>query len=102
MLSAGRGVHYIGHGKEFQAAYARAMLNDKVKIWGGHDASFTETAPPYKFCTPEAEDHIFENGYVRCLFASKANVLPLPARRLLLFTCTLFFFLFLIMCESFF
>jgi len=60
--NSGRGVHYIGHGKEFQAAYARAMLNDKVKIWGGHDASFTETAPPYKFCTPEAEDHIFENG----------------------------------------
>jgi len=60
--NAGRSVHYIDHGEEFQAAYARAMENDKVKIWGGHDASFTEFAPPYAFCDAETEDHIFELG----------------------------------------
>lgn len=55
-------MHYIDHGEEFQAAYARSMRNNKVKIWGGHDASFTEFSPPYQFCDAESELHIFENG----------------------------------------
>jgi hypothetical protein len=72
--SHGRAVHYIDHGEEFQAAYARSTgehtgdddANEhthRVKIWGGHDASLEpEYAPPYPWCDTETETHIFREG----------------------------------------
>merc|ERR1719203_2599889 len=61
---SGRGLHFMDESKRFQAAYARATQDLRIKVWGGHDVSAEEEGlkPPYAFCKAAEADRIFRQG----------------------------------------
>ena len=71
-----RGLHFIDHGEDFQAAYARATTDMRVKIWGGEclvDAS--------KDRYSAGSIYIYFGSIFTALFALRSSLFALCALR---------------------
>jgi glycine/D-amino acid oxidase-like deaminating enzyme len=75
---SGRGLHFMDESKRFEAAYARATEDLRVKVWGGHAVAKEdeELKPPYSFCSYSEEERIFRQGP-----SCASSLVGLPATR---------------------